>query len=425
MDERSPIQSRVYYDLDLHKEYARLTSQANLLSTVLWCVNLLGILYLFSGFDRPFTVKTFLLLALYFLIVRLYLYFKHRNGGAVYKRILYQNNGNVPLQTILFEESTIRTRNEITSCDLLTSYDGVRFLAESKNLLLLVTDLKMVQIVNKNTLSGGSRDDLISLLRQKCPKLQKRIRTGLLARIINVLLCVLLVIGVIWGSAVLLKIPEKLSGQLTNDLTYQEIAAELESVGIIISDRTIQEMEEYDRDYAEEYGDYYRINSDASKVYDLLYWEGCGVYDDQTWDWTPSTSGIYWFDMEVINVGTIYRDFLRGIEAMDETLCFTAVSEDYSNVDLENGSGTVRFSFAHDGQVHHFTATFMDDWFDMNILYDVGAVLAADQHYEDLWHAFDDGQGILLYYGTKEHAENLSDLTGLDFHACVKSPIAK
>lgn len=425
MEEHTQIQSRVYYDLELHKEYARLSTQAYPLNTILWSISVLGIIYLLGNFDRPFTIKMFLLLSLYFLVIRLFNFFTNRDGGTAYKRVLYQNNGNIPLQTISLDESTIRTHNEITSCDLFTPYDGIRFLAESKNLLLLVTDLKMVQIINKNTLSGGNREDVISFLRQKCPKLQKRIRTGLMCRIVNILLWILVVIGVIWGSATLLKIPEILSGQLTNNMSYQEMANELSAIGITISDQTIAELEEYDREYAQEYGDYYQINYSASKVSDLLYWEGCGVYDENTGEWKPSRSGIYWFDMEAENVDTIYSDFLKGIAAMDDSLSFSAVFEDYSKVNFEKGSGTISFSFNYEGETHHFTATFIDDWFDMNMLYEIGTVLAADLNYEDLWYAFDDGQGIILYYGTQEQANRLSKLTGLDFYDCVKSPIAK
>lgn len=425
MEERSSIQSKVYYDLELHKEFTRLSAQVYTVNIILWSITALSILYLFTNFDRPFTVKMFLGLSLYFLIIRLVTYFRNRDGGTAYKRILYQNNGNIPLQTVILEESTIRTHNEVTSNELLTPYDNIRFLAESRNLLLIVTDLKMVQILNKNTLSVGSREDVIAFLRHKCPKLKKRIRHGLPGRIVNIVLCILVVIGVIWSSAILLRLPEKLSGQLHNDMSYREMAEELSALDITISDQTIQELEEYDREYAQEYGDYYEINYDASKISDLLYWEGCGVYDENTGYWTPSSSGIYWFDMEFFNADTMYTDFLMGVCAMNDSLTFSAITEDHSNVDFENSTGTVNFSFIYEGQTHHFIASFQSDWFDMNMLYEVGAVLAADQDYKDLWHAFDGGQGIILYYGTKEQADELSDLVGLDFYNCVKSSIAK
>ena len=110
---------------------------------------------------------------------------------------------------------------------------------------------------------------------------------------------------------------------------------------------------------------------------------------------------------------------------MDENLTFTSVSEDYSNVRMESNSGTVSFSFVYEGQTHRFTADYIGDWFDMNMLYEIGAVLAADRHYEDLWYTFDEGQGVLLYYGTHEQAETLGKLVGHTFFEAVKSPITK
>ena len=420
MDENKEIRSEVTYDLPCHKELVRLNVQTHPTNIVLWVITLICILYSLSVMDNPRTAKLFQLLPLYFIIVRTVTYFKNRDGGKAYKRVLYQNNGKAPHSTIILGETSITSCNLDTDSKLYTSYSDIRYLAESENLLALVTNLKLVHLIDKNTLSGGSREDAIALLRQKCPKLKKRIRTGLLGRIIGVLLYIALFCGILWSEAVLLQIPQMFSGQLTNDMSYREMAEELEDLDIRISQQAVLELEEYDREFAKEHGDYYRINADASKICDLLYWEGCGLYDEQTWAWTPSTSGVYWFDMEVYNLDTIYSDFLRGIGAMDENLSFSAVSEDYSKVDFDNGTGSVGISFIYEGQAHHFTAEFYMDWFDMNILYEVGAVLAADRDDQDLWHAFDDGQGILLYYGTADQAKQLGKLTGLEFIESTK-----
>ena len=425
MDEKNYIQSEVTYDLPCHKELVNLNIQTHPTNIILWVFTLICILFTLSITDNPRTAKLFLLLPVYFAIVRVVTYFRNRDGGKVYKRHLYQNNGAVPHNLIILGDTSITTCNLHTDSKLYTSYSDIRYLAESKNLLALVTNLKLVHLIDKNTLSGGSREDAIALLRQKCPKLKKRIRTGLFGRIINVLLCITLICGILWSGAILLQIPQKFSGQLTNDLSYQEIAYRVSEIGITISDQAMLELEEYDREYAREYGDYYRENPDASKALDLLCWEGCGIYDEYTWEWTPSTSGVFWFDWEVYNVDSIYRDFLRGIEAMDQNLTFTSVSEDYSNVQMESNSGTVSFSFEYEGETHHFTADYIGDWFDMNMLYEIGAVLAADRHYEDLWYTFDEGQGVLLYYGTHEQAETLGKLVGHTFFEAVKSPITK
>ena len=425
MEENKEISSEVIYDLPCHKELIKLSIQTHILNIILWAFLLICNIYIVANADHVRIAKLFLLLSAYFAVVRIVSYCKNRDGGKPYKRSLYQNNGNIPHNTITLGETSITTRNHDTGNHLYTSYSDIRFLAESKNLLALITNLKMVHIIDKNTLTGGSREDVIALLRQKCPKLKSRIRTGILGRILNILLCIVLVIGVLWSSAVLLQIPQRLSGQLTNDLSYREIAAEFSEIGIIISDQAMLESEEYDREYAQEYGDYYRKNPDANKAFDLLCWEGWGIYDEQTWDWTPSTSGVYWFDMEVYRLNSIYSDFLFGIDSMNENLSFTGISEDYSHANMDSGSGTVNFSFVYEGQIYSLTAEFAGDWFDMNILYEVGAILAADRNYEDLWYAFDDGQGILLYYGTAEQVQKLEKLIDTPFHKALQTAITK
>lgn len=421
MEENKEIRSEVIYDLPCHKELVKLNTQTHTANTALWALTLICNLYILSSADNSRTAKLFLLLAAYITIVRAVTYFMNRDGGKQYKRSLYQNNGNIPHNAIILGETSITTHNLDSGSKLLTAYSDIRYLTESEHLLGLVTNLKLVHLIDKNTLSGGSREDVIALLRQKCPKLKKRIRTGIFGRIINILLCIVMIGGALWSGAVLLQIPQKLSGQLTNDLSYREIAAEFSRLGITVTDQAMLELEEYDREYARTYGDYYRENPDANKALDLLCWEGCGIYDEETWGWTPSTSGVYWFDMEVCDLDTIYSDFLRGIDAMSDDLSFSNITEDYSGANLESGSGTVIFSFTHEGETFSFTADYIGDWFDMNMLYEVGAVLASDRSYEDLWYTFDDGQGILLYYGTADQARQLGKLTGQEFHICRKA----
>ena len=197
------------------------------------------------------------------------------------------------------------------------------------------------------------------------------------------------------------------------------MARELEAFDIHISDQAIREIEAFDAEYALESGDYYKDNPYASKVYDLLCWEGTGFFDETDYSWTPSSSGVYWFDMEVMFVDSIYSDFFAGVSAMAPELNITNVSEDYSKVDWERGTGQVTVSFCLDGTNHTRTAVMMQDWMDLNILYDLARLLEQDQDPRSLWHNLD-GQGILLYYGTEEQVQALSKKTGLEFLTCLQ-----
>ena len=164
-----------------------------------------------------------------------------------------------------------------------------------------------------------------------------------------------------------------------------------------------------------EYGtDYYEDTESNTKIIDLLYWEGTGIYDSETGEWTPSASGIFWFDMEVWNAGAIYSDFFRGLRAMHPELNFTNLQEDYSRVDMEAGTGTVGLSFDLNGTHYEMDAEYYYDWFDEGILMQILRMLRTDENSENLYFV-NDGQAVFLYYGSPEQVKQLERKTGLDF----------
>lgn len=420
MEEKNYFQSEVHYELSMHKEFTKLNTLAYGRNILLRSFSVVCLAYLLSSFNSRYTIILFLLLSAFYLIMFLVPYFKNKDGGLAYKQALHRNDGEPPHHLTSLAEDGIRSRNMKTDNVTFDSYDQIRFIMESKNLLVLVTELKMCHIIDKRTLAGGSREELVAFLQEHCPKLKKRIKTETLGRVVNCLMWILVASGIVMGAAILLEIPEKLTGRLHNDMTYQEMADDLATLGIYISDQTISELEEYDSDYAAEYGtEYYRDNYSASKVYDLLYWEGAGVYDEETWEWTPSTSGLYWFDTEVWNIDTIYTDFLIGLSSMHDDLNFTNVQEDYSAVDMDAGTGTVAVSFDLNGEHYTLEAEYYYDWFDTDVLFEVGRILAADESEKDLWFTQDGGQGLLLYYGTKEQVNLLERKTGISFSDTV------
>ena len=418
MDEHTPIQSQVNYDLPMHKEFSRINADAYGRNTLFLSLAVLCVLYLISSFDSSFTVRMFLLFSVVFSVIQLVSWYKNKDGGLQYKQTLHNNGGHPPRQLVTLEADGLRQRNLDTDNEQLEAYDSIRFLMESKNLLICATELKLCFLIDKRTLTGGTRDELVALLREKCPNLKKRIRKGTLGRLMRYLILALVLIGVIAALAILLHIPEKLSGQITNDMTYEEIAEELAELDIHISPSTLDALAEYESQAGVFYSSY-------PKALELLSWEGMGTYEETVfsqetgaevyaWEWTPSESGVYWFDLEVMDCTSIYTDFFRGVDAMDETLTFSNVTEDYSGVDMSNGTGIVTVSFDYLDQHYTLSAQYEYDWFDTNMLSHMGLILNSDTDAEDLWYTFD-GQGVLLYYGTEEEALALEKKTGLSF----------
>lgn len=422
MEETKHFQSEMKYDLPTYQEFQKLNVAAHLRNTIMYFSVALCLLFLIFMLRYATRPSTLLLLSLVWIGIHLHQWHRSRSGGVEYKRMIRSNNGFPPEVSVAVMDSCVKTRNLNSSQEVTTSFSSLRYLMESKNLLVLVDDLKMCHPVDKRNLEGGSAEELTAYLKQNCPKMKKRIRKGNFGRVAQYLCIVICVLALLVSLAHLLKIPEKLSGQLHNAMTYQQMAQELETLDIHVSPRTIRELEAYDAEYALEYGDYYKDNPQASKVLDMLYWEGAGIYDSETDLWTPSSSGVYWFDMEVFDVSRMYTDFLMGVDAMDEALTFSGITEDYSSVNWETGTGIATVSFDYCGKTYHINASFDQDWFDPLVLTHVARILDQDTSPEKLWFSYD-GQALFLYYGTPEQTELLAKKTGAIWLDPVNNPI--
>lgn len=424
MEETRCYQSEFRYDLPSYREFTKLNVETHHRNTFLFFFASACVIYLTFMLRYLTSPVTLLLLSLLWLGLHLFRWFRSRNGGLDYQRLLRSNNGIIPRQIVLVEESGIKSQNPDTGKDICDNFDSIRYMMESSNLLVLVNDLKMCHILDKRNLQGGCRGELVAFLRQKCPRLRKHIRTGRLGRISKILCIASCVIALFFSLMFLFHIPERLSGQLTNDMTYQEMAQELAPLGISISDQAIRELEAYDAEYAAEYGEYYKENPYASKVLDMLYWEGAGFYDEETDIWTPSTSGVYWFDLEIYDVSCMYTDFLAGVDAMNDSISFSNISQDFNSVDWASGTGIVTVSFDCNSQHYEINLTFEQDWFDTLILTHVARILDQDADPGKLWYS-PDGQALYLYYGTAEQVEILEKKTGTIWLDPVNHPMTR
>lgn len=416
--------SEVTYDPLLFREYyqAFQDNSARVVVARLYLLFVSAALVLFM--DNNTLTHIFLAFAIVVFLSDWYNHRKNRDGGLNYKQMLHQFEGDIPHQLVLFREDQIVRRNMRSGNELNESYQNIRKIWETSHLLLLVTDLKLYHVIDKRQLTGGDSDELIRFLREKCPML-KKVRRGSFGRFVRWLCWAVLAFGILWSILGFFHVPDKLAGQITNDVSYEQMAEELTEVGITISPQTITELEQYDSENRA--GMYLDSNS---RVLDLLCWEGQGIYEKNVfyqdgiseaydWDWTPSASGVYWFDTEVFNFGSIYTDFLAGICAMDEQLNFSNIEEKYIRVDIPSGKGEIDFSFDYEGTHYELTAEYNFDWFDTDMLYAVGRILANDDDPKDLWFTHDGGQGLLLYYGTEENMQLLEKITGTDFLDCV------
>lgn len=408
MEEKITFQSEVSYDLATYKEFTRINTYTISRTTICGIVYVLCMFYLLSALEYGYTAKTVLAVSLFSLGFHVYHWLRSRDGGIEYKRML-RSHGHIPRYQVSFGESGFIFRNIDSEKEISCSYGDMRCMKESKRLLILVDDLKTAHILDKTLLTGGSPEELVSFLRAKCPKLKRRIQKGRLGRCVWYLMRIVPVIMLLAALLVLLHIPAKLRGQFTNNTPARQMAEELAELDIHISAQALDTMLLWESDDTSYFPRYYG----ASKAYDLMSFEGMGQYDEAG-VWTPSESGLYWFDMEVMYVDTMYSDFLRGVDAMDEVLAFTNVREDYTHADPETGTGRITVTFDYLGQSYLLNARYNYDWFDTEILYELGKILKSDHDPKSLWYTTS-GQDILLYYGTVDQCDALENKTGLIF----------
>ena len=195
---------------------------------------------------------------------------------------------------------------------------------------------------------------------------------------------------------------------ITNQMSFQEIANELEKLGIAdISKETIKKLEDFWADTPEEF------TQDLYKTPLLLTSIGGGSYDYDNHTWTPTSSQVYSFDIEVFDIGQMYTMFMQGISAISGgEFKITHVMEDTSNVDFAEGTGTQIIHFNCNGHSYTYEASVHGDWFDAGMLNFMNDVLEKEDCSKRLYFMMDGGQECIIFLGTADWAAQFTDVTG-------------
>lgn len=444
MDERNArFTSEVKIELPLFLEFLNLNFDVDKRNTFIHLFQALLILHCLLNLPDPLYIGLFLLLGFLCPLLEWRNRRKFKDGGIAYKQLLFQHEGKTPHQLSYFEEEHLASHNLSTGRQRTTPYSHFVQLWESKNLLVLILDVNMYQLIDKRTLSGGTADDLIAFLMEKCPNLKKKVFTGRLGRFMRRLVWTVIAAALVISALCFFHLPEKVvgqltnstsneviaEGQLTNSTSYEEMAQALALLDIHISEDVMDLVTTGTVHYAPGTPSYYR-------VYYLLCWEGGGEYlldgvptdphipgtDPDKLTWVPSTSGVYWFDRDFVNKKTIYTDFLRGIDAMSEELTFDNITEDYSQADFDKDKGLVSISFEYIGNSYSLQADYQGSLFNTDMIVQLRKILESDSDERELWFCTDLSDGILVYYGTPNQVMLLEQKTGLTFTSWLALP---
>lgn len=165
---KKEIETKYQLDLKMYKEFSRGYMFSNETSNILLMI-IVFLLYvnLFAknyGFAMVYSI-------LLMLIAVLPLFIK---GKLQYHRTLESNGGNEPHYKYIFKEDEMIAINEDNSNQNQYQYDQVIAIVETDNLFILKLKYRLGIIVNKNHLDGGTREDFVDFIFQKCTNIKEK-----------------------------------------------------------------------------------------------------------------------------------------------------------------------------------------------------------------------------------------------------------
>lgn len=201
-----------------------------------------------------------------------------------------------------------------------------------------------------------------------------------------------------------------------NDLSFSQLASDLKALGFGgISDDTVSRLEQSWSGIPEE------IRAELDMPSTLLTELGSGTYDKETGAWSPSSSNVYAFDVEVFSPDTMYADFLRGVSALGGgELDFTGIQENLDGVDWETGSGTRSVTFAWRGTSYTLDAKMMHDWFDPRFADALNELIAPNCGGKQLYFGSDGYQELFVFYCGAQWAAAFEAATGMELTAKLR-----
>lgn len=145
----------------------------------------------------------------------------------------------------------------------------------------------------------------------------------------------------------------------------------------------------------------------------LLSYLGSGDYDFDTWEWTPSSSQVYSFDMEVFDIANMYSNFFKGITAINNNeFEITDIKEDMGLGNEELGIGIKNITFRYNNTSYQFHAKAMNDWFDGSIIGYMNKVFKKEKNPKRLYYMTDGYQELIIFYCSEEWAAKFTATTG-------------
>lgn len=354
------------------------------------------------------------------IFVGILFYNNKTKGNVQYKRMLSVNKGKPVHNLLTIDEEGIHATNVDTENKNNYTYDQVVSVIETQNLIILMMNYRLGLIIDKNTLTGGNKEELINFIFEKCQNIKRKKvknskKSKVISNICNIILVIILFIAILFKYEQQENIRHSFEDENynpnvintnNNDKSYEQLANILRELGITnINNELITQLEDEWKEYPED------ILIDKMAL--LLCTIGYGEYDYTTGKWTPSSNKVYSFDMECFDIDNMYQLLFEGISSIGEDeLNFSNIIVDTSKVDFDRGIGTQTFQFDLNGKTHVLEGDYYNDWYDIEILDYLNEILENENKAKKLYFMGDGYQSFIVFYCDKEWADLFEEKTG-------------
>lgn len=156
------------------------------------------------------------------------------------------------------------------------------------------------------------------------------------------------------------------------------------------------------------------VNKDKMEL--LLAVAGEGIYDEETFDWKPTSKTVFCFNMEAYYIENMYEVLLDGLSSISKNqIEFTNIVQDDSE-----GYYDRKVSFTYHDKEYTFKPGLGGDWYDYSILNLVNQILKDERNSMRFYHMITEAQQVVVFFGNEEWVADFSGRTGLVLQVEVK-----
>lgn len=137
---------------------------------------------------------------------------------------------------------------------------------------------------------------------------------------------------------------------------------------------------------------------------------GLGVWDYSDGTWVATSTQFYAFDAEFPGAAHMYEHYFAGLESITSDPKLTFRLQDYLNVQVKNGQGTMVVYFLVNGGIVEYNAQVNSDWIDTGIqraINDFLELLGVEKRF----YSFEASQGRIVFYCTETWARAFEEAT--------------